>query len=631
MVYRCFCFLAAVLGILLSGCGDQFEKDIGVFQRPIINGTPDTSQAHMAVVGVQSNFGLCTGTLIHDRVVLTAAHCISGQSTSSIRVGFGNDIGWGGGAAWVGASEKWVHPYYNSEQVINDIAMIRLNQLPPVTVTSIPHLPGSLKLIDPDDLGIAVEFVGFGETETGGSEIKKTVTGDIDWICVSSQGCWINITNGWFAGPNTFCTDQEPGGPCYGDSGGPAFVWRGGKEYTAGITSYGVTQNCTDFGCSTKVDEFETYILDFIGGVNGSTCFSGGECDSGICEDGVCCNTSCSGECRFCDLPESLGTCTTAPNGYECPDADKCDGTETCQNGVCTDGPPTDCDDSNVCTVDSCNVSTGCVHTPVADGTSCSDGDRCNGVETCQGGVCRSPGDLNCSDGDPCTSDSCHPVNGCVNTPLPDGTSCDDNNVCNGVDVCRGGVCVPGTGPDCDDGNSCTDDQCIPGTGCVNNPYPRGTACNDGNVCTINDSCVGGVCTGQAVDCDDHNLCTRDSCDPVEGCVHEQLPDGTGCGGGMCGQAVCSQGVCQPVDGSSCEDYDPCTDDWCDPQQGCMHDPLPDGYECGKCYMCLDGDCIKLDDCGASGGGCSSAGGPGELPLLAGLLLLVLGFIRRHN
>jgi len=53
-----------------------------------------------------------------------------------------------------------------------------------------------------------------------------------------------------------------------------------------------------------------------------------------------------------------------------------------------------DCDDGNACTTDECDPgasganASGCVLTPVADGTSCTDGDVCNGNETCQSGVC---------------------------------------------------------------------------------------------------------------------------------------------------------------------------------------------------------------------------------------------------
>ena len=55
---------------------------------------------------------------------------------------------------------------------------------------------------------------------------------------------------------------------------------------------------------------------------------------------------------------------------------------------------------------DECNTSTGFCR--VADGTSCADGDVCNGDEQCQAGVCTagslvSPccGDVNCGGGDP--------------------------------------------------------------------------------------------------------------------------------------------------------------------------------------------------------------------------------------
>jgi MYXO-CTERM domain-containing protein len=87
--------------------------------------------------------------------------------------------------------------------------------------------------------------------------------------------------------------------------------------------------------------------------------------------------------------------------------------------------------------------------------------------------------------------------------------------------------------------------------------------------------------------------------------------------------------VCQPVGSISCEDYNPCTQDWCDPQQGCLHERLPDGYECGECYMCVGGECMRATDCGKAGG-CSSAGAPGGMPGLAGILLLILFFWRRR-
>jgi len=595
-------FLTLAVAAAFTACGSE-DPELDFIGCPIINGTPDTSPEHMAVVGVFSGFGQCTGTLIHHRVVLTAAHCVDGNTAAEITVAFGNNINWGGGASRVTVTEKWQHPSYNgsARDITYDIALLRLTDLPPVTVTYIPHLPYSLRITS-SDIGTLAEYVGFGQTDGSGSGqvgFKMTMTNQIEWVCYSGS------CSGW-SNPgqmNTFCQDQSPSGVCFGDSGGPAFVTRSGTEYTAGIASY-VGGNCRSFGCHTKVDEYVSHILAFITMANGAACVHDSECDSGICANGACCSTRCSGECMGCDIAGSLGQCVPAPDGYWCPDFDKCDGNETCQNGVCTDSPDLSCDDNNACTADSCNPSVGCVHTPVGTGTSCSDGDICNGVETCQSGACVSSGGLNCADGDICT-------------------------------------CMPGTGPICDDGNSCTADQCVPGTGCVHDTYQAGTPCDDGNICTTGEACIGGVCTGQVVGCDDHNLCTEDSCDPVAGCLHASLPDGTGCGGGMCGQAVCSQGLCQPVDGISCEDYDPCTNDWCDPQQGCMHEPLPDGYDCGECYMCLGGRCMKATNCGGDGGcgcgglcraGSSRCGHTGhELPAWFGLLLMTVLFFRRRR
>jgi hypothetical protein len=47
----------------------------------------------------------------------------------------------------------------------------------------------------------------------------------------------------------------------------------------------------------------------------------------------------------------------------DCDDANVCNGSETCQAGVCIPGSSITCDDGNPCTVDSCAPS-GCVFTP---------------------------------------------------------------------------------------------------------------------------------------------------------------------------------------------------------------------------------------------------------------------------
>jgi MYXO-CTERM domain-containing protein len=79
--------------------------------------------------------------------------------------------------------------------------------------------------------------------------------------------------------------------------------------------------------------------------------------------------------------------------------------------------------------------------------------------------------------------------------------------------------------------------MCDPATGTCSDPAaPDGTTCDDGNACTSNDACQSGSCTTTvAVDCNDNDECTKDTCDPGEGCVHETgecvapIPQGGGC------------------------------------------------------------------------------------------------------
>jgi len=86
----------------------------------------------------------------------------------------------------------------------------------------------------------------------------------------------------------------------------------------------------------------------------------------------------------------------------------------------------TDCDDGNPCTVEVCNVTAGgvCEITLLPDGSPCADSNVCNGEEVCTGGLCTAGLPLVCVDGNECTADACDFMLGCQFSPLPDGTPC---------------------------------------------------------------------------------------------------------------------------------------------------------------------------------------------------------------
>ncbi len=96
---------------------------------------------------------------------------------------------------------------------------------------------------------------------------------------------------------------------------------------------------------------------------------------------------------------------------------------------------------------------------------------------------------------------------------------------------------ILGTALNCDDGNACTVDSCVAGS-CQSTPV----VCDDGSVCTV-DSCDPSLgCQVSPVTCDDQNPCTVDRCDPNAGCVFSMLDCADG---DSCTTDVCQAGVCE--------------------------------------------------------------------------------------
>jgi hypothetical protein len=116
------------------------------------------------------------------------------------------------------------------------------------------------------------------------------------------------------------------------------------------------------------------------------------------------------------------------------------------------------------------------------NGSLCDDGNACTVNDTCSSGTCRGT-TKSCPAGNACQNTTCNTTTGaCGLTPKPAGTSCSDGNVCNGAESCNSsGSCLAGTPPSCDDGNVCTTDSCAPASGCQHVPHQNGPTCNPNN------------------------------------------------------------------------------------------------------------------------------------------------------
>ncbi|MFS8067801.1 MAG: hypothetical protein ACMG6S_15670, partial [Byssovorax sp.] len=192
-------------------------------------------------------------------------------------------------------------------------------------------------------------------------------------------------------------------------------------------------------------------------------------------------------------------------------------------------------DDGNPCTTDTWNVSLGqLTHTNLANGTACSDGNACTQFDTCQSGVCISGSAVVVDDSNPCTIDQCDPAAGVTHVPSPIGSSCANSSLCDGVETCDGsGSCVAGTAVDTDDGDLCTTDSCDPVLGALHAP----TFLDDGVATTI-DRCD--PATG---------IISHTTCAPLDPTVATRLYEAAACiySGAAPLQTGLTPGILDPV------------------------------------------------------------------------------------
>ena len=285
------------------------------------------------------------------------------------------------------------------------------------------------------------------------------------------------------------------------------------------------------------------------------------QCDEGVDNGtpGSCCDASCQ-------FRSSIDVCR--PGGGA-----PCDLNETCSGftGTCPpDDAPINGSNNLVCrpgSGDSCDTNEECSGVP---GVACPPDDAPGNM----GVVCRaaSVGDI-CDMDELCSGDpgeTCPPDDapGQINVVCRPGSGdvCDPDERCTGIanqgcppDVVSNPstVCRVGSGDSCDPNENCTAiptqpcppnvitpmgtqcraaagvcdvaEQCtgVGGQTCPPNGFASAsTPCNtDNDVCTV-DACNGsGACTfGSNLDCDDGNVCSQDSCDPINGCDSTGTP-----------------------------------------------------------------------------------------------------------
>jgi len=218
---------------------------------------PDCKYPFMVSVQTNGGWHFCGGSLVREDWVVTAAHCVDGDSPGSIRVRIGlHDIDGTSGMETRYVDQIIVHPNYSGWSLDNDYALLHLSSPssfePIQLITDESH----------DDEPVMSTVMGWGAIYYGGpgSDVLLEVDVPIDDDCGNySPG---DITD------NMVCAGDENGGEdsCQGDSGGPLIMTNSDGEYELiGIVSWGY--GCADFGhpgvysrIHTRLDWFFGYI-----------------------------------------------------------------------------------------------------------------------------------------------------------------------------------------------------------------------------------------------------------------------------------------------------------------------------------------------------------------------------------
>ncbi|MGW1256190.1 S1 family peptidase [Streptomyces sp. NPDC002513] len=207
--------------------------------QPIVGGTTTTTTAYPFMMQITDASGnqFCGGTLVAAKKVVTAAHCMAGETAGSVRVVGGRTYLNGTNGTVSKVSKIWVNPDYTDTSNGDDVAVLTLSSSMPYTTAS--YVPSSQTGVYA--AGTTARIVGWGTTSENGNSSNQLRTATVPIVSDSSCGSSYGSD---FVQSDMVCAGYPSGGvdTCQGDSGGPLLI--GGV--LAGITSWG--NGCAEAG-----------------------------------------------------------------------------------------------------------------------------------------------------------------------------------------------------------------------------------------------------------------------------------------------------------------------------------------------------------------------------------------------